>query len=1857
MPKKFIFYCTGFIFLSVIMFLHSGCSKNRAKDQLSNPAYNSEINAFTSGIIPAGSVIQVKLTSDYTGKIKPGETFDFKLFEIKPSLEGKAILSDKNTVEFRPENSMPSGQDYKVKLRVSKLFPDKKGVQDFEFGFSTIPLSFMIDFYGLRAENSVELTWNQITGKITTSDKLDERKFENILQATQNGRALKVIWSHDPNGTVHEFSIDSVRRSEKREIVELIWDGRETSKVFRGTKQYDIPALSEFTLLETRVFQQPEQYIQLVFSDPIKSDQYLNGLVNLSNFTGLRFTVENNIIKVYPEVRQSGTLDLSISPGIKNISGYSYPATNNISINFEELSPSLRLIGHGVIMPGSDGLIFPFEAVNLKAIEVKVIRIYESNVSQFLQVNDLDGEDELKRAGRLIVKKTISLTSTRPINYGEWNAFAIDLSNLIKTEPGSIYRVELSFQKKHSLYHCGDSDGNESGNLVYTADEQNDISASDMSYWDSQYGYYDYDYYDYDWEERDNPCSDSYYNGSRKVSRNMLASNLGIIAKRGNDNSMLIAVTDLLTTASIGGVDLEIYNFQQQLISSASTDNEGFAEIKIEGQPFLLIAKKDKQRGYLKLFDGSSLSLSQFNISGNAVTKGVKGFIYGERGVWRPGDTLFLNFILEDKEKILPDNHPVRFELFDPQGKNIEKRVLTEGLNGFYCIKVATGQEAPTGNWRLEVSVGGLTFSSAVRVETVKPNRLKIKLEFPDSELHSDNLKNRARIKVSWLHGSPASNLETRVSVNFSVMETLFPGYEDYWFVDPSKNFYPTEKEIFNSSLDENGEASFVPEFYVTGTSPGKLRATFTSRSFEKGGDFSIDQYSIPYSPYKNYIGVKSPEGNSYGMLVTDTLQNFFVVSLNEQGNPVDLNGLEVNVYKLNWRWWWYSSGENLASYTGSTFQEPVFHKIISTKAGKAQFSFKISYPDWGRFLVKVSDPEGLHSSGKIIYFDWPGWVSRSSRENPEAASILVLSSDKEKYSVGETAKITIPTSKAGRILVSIENGTKVINHSWINSDRKDAVYSFPVTADMAPNVYVNVSLIQPHGQSNNDLPIRMYGVIPVFVEDRESHLEPQISMPDVLRPESEVVIKISEKSRKPMTYTLAIVDEGLLDLTRFKTPDPWKSFYSKQALGVKSFDIYDWVIGAYGGRIDGVFSIGGGEEGDNANAQAKANRFPPMVKFIGPFNLEKGNTNTHKVSIPNYVGSVKIMVVAGKQGSFGNAEKVCAVRKPLMILTTLPRVASPGEYLSVPVTVFAMEGQVKKVMLNLEANNLFETEETEKVIEFSGIGDITVDFKVKVKSETGTAKVKVRAVSGKEEASTETQMEIRSPNPEITVQYYGVINANETWDKSFELPGIAGSNKAELEVSSLPPVDFGKRLKYLLTYPYGCMEQVTSSVFPQLFLSDVMDLDQNAKEFAERNIKAGIEKLQNFQLSSGGLGLWPNSTSENDWGTSYAGHFMIEAEKKGYVVSRDWIKKWTNYQKKVARTWTGKKYENQWEQKSLELCQSYRLYTLALAGEPDLGAMNRLREKKDLDISASWQLLAAYILAGQQQTALDIYNTLTTEIPVYNDTYYTYGSELRDKGFILQSMNLLGKKEEALPVLKYISDKLSGEGWYSTQTTAVCLMAVSKFAGAGATSKNLSYDYSINKGEKKRAATNSSYSQIPVTFGKSQSGQVSVTNAGKGIAFVRLSLHGIPLAGNEKNISQNLKLQVSYKDLNGRLLDISRLDQGKDFIAEVSVFNPGTLGNYQNLALTQILASGWEIQNQRLFESKLGNYSLPEYMDIRDDRVYYYFSLARNQSKVFAIKLNAAYKGRYYLPGTICEEMYRGDARAMESGRWVEVK
>lgn len=1846
----------------IVMALAVSCKKTTVEtDNVFK--FRDYISYTTSGVVSVAAPITINLAKDVKNW-DAAQLLDTDLVKIKPHVQGTLKAINKHTLVFTPNEVLESGTEYAVTVHLGDIYnaiPSE--FENYTFQFKTITPGFSITTNNLQ---SYSKTWQYLSGQLRSADVISLNDAKQLVAAFQNKKALTIVWNAtDIRSQFFEFKIDSINRKVEDSKIEVSWNGKAIKADNKGENSITIPGKNNFTIISTEVFQNPEQYVSINFSDPLKKQQNFAGLVSIQNVKNPKYTVNGNVLKVYPNSKLAGDIQVDVFKGIKNTDGFKLKKAYSQALTFEELKPQVRLLGNGTILPNSQDLKFNFEAVNLSKVDVRIIKIFEDNVLQFLQENNMDSNytNAIKQVGRRIAKETITLIQDEAQNTGKWKAYSIDLSKYLQANPGAIYRVEVSYKKAYSLYDC-------SSKLETTAVDEEDYyedyyeedfygseaiteaeeSIREERYWDNLS--YSYRNTNYRYRDRKNPCTDSYYNyGNRTVSQNLIGSNLGVIAKQGNGNDYFFAITNILTTEPEASAEVKLYNYQQQLLAEGLTNTNGIVEIDAKKRVAFAIVSKANSVSYVKLFDGNSLSLSKFNVSGSRLQRGLKGYIYGERGVWRPGDSLFLTFILNDKANKLPKRHPVKLEITDPTGKLVYRKVSVDNLNNFYDFKVPTATDYKTGNYNAKVSVGGATFSKGLKIETVKPNRLKIKIDFKAKTL-SNNKPLHGDLNVAWLHGAPAKNLKAEIKVKFTTAYTNFKNYKNYVFNDPTRSFSTEDVNVFEGNLDENGKAVVDSKLNIGKNAPGMLNAQFLVRAFENGGDFSLDAFTMPYAPYKSFVGLKSPKGNTYGSFFTDENHTFNIATVTAEGKPIQRKKLEVKVYKIEWRWWWNSSYDNLSSYSSSSYHRPVQQFSVNTDAsGKANFKLKIPENDRGRYLIRVVDPVSGHATGRTAYF-YKNWWSNSASKDKDAAKMLVFSTDKEKYNVGETARLTFPSGSEGRALVSIENGTEVVSHQWVKTTPGETTVNIPVTAEMAPNVFINISLLQPHAITTNDLPIRLYGVIPMLVENPATKLQPQIQMPSSIKPEQAYEIKVSEKNDNPMTYTIAVVEEGLLDLTRFKTPNAWDSFYAREALGVKTWDIFDAIVGAYSGSIDQVFAIGG--DGSAAGGKnKKANRFKPVVTYLGPFVLGKGKTKTHQLKMPNYVGSVRAMVIAGNTTveAYGNAEKAVPVKQPLMVLASLPRKLSPGEKVTLPVTVFAMENNVKNVNVSLKLSNGITVKgETSQAIQFSKPDEKMVYFELDVTKAKGINTIEVVARGNGEKSTYKVEIDVENPNPFTTRVIDSELQANTTQNTDFTTFGVPGTNSATVEFSTLPPMDFSKRLDYLIRYPHGCVEQTTSRVFPQLFLADIFDLTDRKKQQIQTNIENGVKRLSHFQQPSGGLSYWIGENSANDWGTSYAGHFMIEAEKKGFVLPLTFKSNWIAYQKQASRNWrpSYKVYHS-------DFAQAYRLYTLALAGSPDLASMNRLRAFEDLSNDAKWRLAAAYALAGQKEASEAISKSANIDFQSPKSNYYTYGSVDRNRAMALETM-LLTNHPKKLELAKTIAKSLSSNKWMSTQTTAYNLLAIGKMIVQNG-GKALKLTYSIN-GKTETIDTKNGIAQrtIPIKDGTNQ---LSLTNGKDNLVYVRILNSGKLKLGEELAEQRGFLISTVYRDLQGNKINIEKLQQGQDFVATVSISNV-TNSAVNDVVLTQIFPSGWDIVNTRFTAFGDTTVSQARHTDIRDDRVNFYFNLnkrGKHGTKTFTVMLNASYLGTYYLPGTQAEAMYDNDYLVRNKGKWVTVE
>ena len=1857
-----------FLILLTVIAGFSSCKSNQ-KDIIPSAEYAPYVNAYTGGVISQNSTIRIELTQDQP-MVDLNQELKDNPFSFSPSLKGKTYWVSNNTIEFVPEEgALKPGAFYEGTFHLGDFVDVDKKLEEFNFSFRVQERNFSIhtDPITVTATQPDQVT---VTGEIRFSDVVKKEEVEKMLTAgSEKNKSYPIEITQTDHPTRYAFSISQITKEAEDYQLEITAKGNPAGIDRTQNESILIPAKNSFRFLSAVRIDQPENGIEIIFSDPVSNTQDLKGLIDVPEVSSSIFQIKENKVFVYFETGKLNKLTLNIHEGIRNSQDKPLGTSHSISFSELNLKPQVEMATSAAILPDSKSLIIPFRAVNLYAVDLSVIRIFENNVLMFMQNNSLSSANELRRSGRLVYKKTLWLAKDSSKDVHRWEDYSIDLAGLIHQEPGAIYRVILSFRQEYSAYPCGGSENKEmqfadnksSDNLTKVSGET--LSEDDEAVWDTPETYYYYngsvpmDWSQYRWTERDNPCHPSYYmNSDRIAACNILASNLGMIVKRNSLNKLWIAVNNILDTKPVAKAQVTIYNFQLQPIGKGETNGEGLVEITPKGVPFIAVAEADKQKAYVRVVDGEEQSVSRFDVGGKDIQKGLKGFIYGERGVWRPGDTLHISFMLEDREKRIPDKHPVALEIYNPRGQFYTKMISTQGTNGFYTFAVPTQADDPTGLWNAYVKVGGTAFHKSLRIETIKPNRLKITLALP-TILQASSKDVYAPLTSSWLTGATASRLKAKVEMSLSKVNTQFKNYGQYLFNNPATDFTTVRADVFNGVLDAEGRAGVNIQLPVATGAPGMLNATFTTRVFEPGGDASIYSQTVPFSPFTSYVGINlnQPKGK---YIETDKDHVFDIVTVNDQGQPVNRSNLEYKIYRISWSWWWENGEESFGTYINNSSITPVASGNLQTTGGKTSFKFRINYPDWGRYLVYVKDRESGHATGGTVYIDWPDWRGRSNKTDPSGIKMLAFSLDKDSYEIGETATAIIPAAAGGRALVSLENGSTVLQQQWLEvSDQGDTKLTFKITPEMAPNVYLHISLLQPHAQTVNDLPIRMYGIAPVFVTNRQTILQPQIKMPEVLRPETDFNVTVSEKSGKPMTYTLAIVDDGLLDLTNFKTPDPWNEFYAREALGIRTWDMYDDVLGASSGRYSSLFSTGG--DASLKPADAKANRFKPVVKFIGPFYLAKGKQQTHTLKLPMYVGSVRTMVVAGQDGAYGNAEKTAFVRTPLMLLSTLPRVLSTQEEITVPVNVFAMENQVKNVTVSLEASGagVQITGNRQQSLTFDQPGDQLAYFTLKTGSKTGKATIHLTASGNGQQTKETIEIEVRNPNPVVTLRNSQWIEAGQEAELSYTLAGSSSANnQVQLEVSRIPSVDISRRFDFLYNYQHHCTEQLTSKALPLLFVSQFKAVDEQEAEKIKTNVQEAIRQIYARQLPYGGFVYWPGNAVADEWITSYTGMFLTLAQEKGYAVHPNVLNKWKRFQRAAAQNWRMPQEASNWQIWQSELQQAFRLYTLALAGAPEYGAMNRMKEQPGLSIQAKWRLAAAYALTGKMKPAGElVYNAETTVIP-YSSMNLIYGSSDRDEAMILETLILMKRDRDALQQAKKVSQNLAQENWFSTQSTAFALMAMGRLAEQ--LSGTLDFTWSWNG--KQQPAVKSAKAVFEKEIATSpKSGTVSVKNKGKGALSVDLITRTQLLNDTLPTIADNIRLDVKYTDMAGSPISVEDIRQGTDFMSAVTLSNISGTSDYSNLALTHIIPSGWEIYNERMIvpevsssstneanvpESSAGKYT---YKDIRDDRVLTYFDLRRGESKTFTVRLQATYAGNFILPAIQCEAMYDAAVQA----------
>ncbi len=1814
--------------------------------------FNGYISSYTAEPISACGQIVIGLS--FTPDPLKLEKVNWKeVLVLKPAVAAGAYYNKKRNAVILNRPKLEHNQQYVARFHLGALTEVPSALQYFE-----TPIERKVQVWNFHASHPEIKSMESVEykGHIAYEDCEPNKQFlESGFSATQRNQNLDIEWNHDNKFKKSFFTIKNIKRTDKQEVIKVKLSMAGIGEDESATHELIIPSKADFTYM--RLKNQDNDRLTIYFSDPLDKNQNLDGLIKVEGRKILQTKIEFNKVDIYFANNKYGYYDLEILPGIKNEGGFPFKDKVKEQVFYSPPVPFVQFAEKGHILPPNNSWKVPIKMVSTSGFRLRLLKVYEKNVHQYFQDNrySLGQQQSLEKVGRIILDTVYTLKEDDLFNE---SVHMVDLASVVKREPRALYKLFLSIPTELNAYPCKEP-------IVARYQDQVDRINFDQSYT----VYYDEYNYRYSsgmhfndepnyFDSNTNPCNSNYFNAIQDQ-RLLMCTDVGLVLKYEPEKQRYFAYASRISDAeTIGNAKISLYDYQGNELVSALTNSAGTVYLNTKEVPFLVKAHAPNgQAVYMHVSDDKALSLSTFQVEGKNWGSKSKLFFYGERDVWRPGDSIFLQCIYFDEKDNLPSKFPIKAQLKDPRGRVINEWTVTDHKLGLFDIRFNTDMNAPTGLWKMVVTIGNEKHNHPIRVETIRPNRLKFKMDFANEKLLKVDDSKSVDLQVKWMHGLEAKDLATEVSMKqISLLNPFGEYFENFTFNDPYKHYSPDLGMIKSQKTDADGKVIFGIPLQDNSSYPSQMRLSFRLRSFEKGGAFSTDVKSIKLSPYKEYIGVKWPNNFTGNGFTIESGKNIQLLCVDELGSKVD-GEVEVTIYHIT-HTWWYQYGRNNLNYAAvkSQFESQSSKETIRvSKTGKPY-----SIEGHGRKLIHIKNKKSGHSVSRQVYVYDPN-SRNTDADEMDQVEVLPFLVEPSKFKVGDVLEFDLPPASQGKYLVTVENGGSILHNEVYNASSQSAT-SVAISVDerMAPNAYVHVHYIAAYDQHTSHRPLRLFGVQAIQVFAPETIIEPELTIAEELRTDEEFNIRVKEKSGKRMAYTIAIVDEGLLDLTQFSTPNPWQHFFSKEALNVKTWDMYRDIFHRFLGEYKSLLAVGGDEAGGISN-EAQAQRFKPTVKFKGPFILEAGEVANHSETISEYVGSVRTMIIATSGQAFGKTQAESKVLKPLMLYSTLPRVLGPGEELKLPVTVFAMKDYIKDVKVSVKCLNadVFKNGSSQD-IQFEKIGEQDLSFDVTTPEEIGVLDFEITAVSGNEKTVEKIQIDLRPSSAALTKSQNYLTEAGKTSDMALKTFGMAGTNKAHISVSRGLNFSFEPYVDQLSRYPHGCLEQSVSAVFPQIYLNKMNILTDLQKMSFRQRFKAVIQRLRVLQQSDGGFSYWPGSNKSNAWGTSYAIQFLVEAKGMGYDIPTKMLDNAISYQYKAADRWVIPSYNNNRYLQSLDLDQAYRLYSLVLAGRPNFGAMNRLRLVPNLSNSSKWLLAHALTLVGEKDAANLITKNASTSVQSYRELSHTFGSEIRDQALILRILmergdKLMAKKvvDELVPY--FTKDKRRS---LSTQEIAQCMIGFALFVDdLDKVEDGVAFKVSMDNKLLLEQIVKDMAVELDIEVAENTNKSIQLENKGGAEIYASLITSGTPIRDESPEQASDLEMEVTYQDTDGRAVDFKNLSQGQDYTLSVKVKHPGLRMQYDNMALSVIMPPGCEIINTRLHSDiKFNEGSSSDYKDIRDDRIYTYFTLGKGESKEFRYLINATYEGKYWVPSVFAEAMYDGEINAKTQGFWTEV-
>lgn len=1350
----------------------------------------------------------------------------------------------------------------------------------------------------------------------------------------------------------------------------------------------------------------------------------------------------------------------------------------------------------------------------------------------------------------------------------------------------------------------------------------------------------------------------------RKETTYFAVSDMGLSARRYRDQ-LEVFVSALSSADPLKEVQLSLLDEKGNRLQVQQTDLRGHRRFDQVQGARLLLAEQGKHLAVLRL-DGAALDLSAFEL-GTQPWQALQLYLFSGRDLYRPGERLDSEILLKGQDGQLLPGMAVELEVKQPDGQLLEqKRLLPDSLGAaHYGLRLP--DDAPLGRWTITLkTAAGSRFEWPFLVEEFLPERLKLQLgKGPDGELLNPQEALTLPLQGDYLYGAPASATKAKAEVKISRATMPFTQWQEFTLGDVLLTEQARDLEPVTLTLDQQGNGAFslVDQLASVGTL-GPLEVAYRVSLSEPGGR-AVNRSRTQYG---------WPTGSQWPALKADFVADrveggktlpFQILNLDEQGQPVagEVKVRLVNEYRDYY--WHYADGEGWKyEFNSQPYLEQEQTLQLDGK-GPTTLSLPLAA---GWYRLEVENSQGHQSSLRVEIGSY-AWGGGGEQARPDKIAITL---DKRAYQAGDKAKVTLVAPRAGKGLLLVEDGDGL--RWWQRIELRaeggglaeaHGEFEIPVSPEwQRHDLHISAQIAAPDSESKpvsqkSVQSLRSVGLVPLALDREARRLPLTLSAPDKAVPLTRLEVAVTSTPNSQGRVVLAAVDRGVLNISDYQPLDPFEIFFGRKRFAQDLFDNYGQVIPPQDGKLARLNY--GGDAPALKKGGALESRVEVAALWSGEVSFDESGKAVIPLDLPNFNGELALMALAWNEQQVGQAERAVKVVAPLVAEIGWPRFGARGDETRALVQLRNMSGEDQSLSLTWTlTGGLQAGGELPGTLALKNGEEQWLTLPLTVTGASGVARLQL-AASGKDFAvNREWSLPLRSPWPAQTRQRYQMLAPNQ--QMSFAQSELAGLDPANLQgllsLSGTPPWDPAGQWQALAQYPYACLEQTLSRAWPYLLTTAderatwSNNLPKVDKPVSEADLqRALLQRLQRLQLPSGGFGLWDGRSDEEQWLTAYAADYLLTRKEAGDAVPEAMLNQAINrLQSYLGDSQYGERWSSAPEHSRLAY-QAYSAFVLARVGKAPLSTLRLIWEQQADHARSGLPLLhlsLALSAMGDEQTAAKVL-TRALATPRGDDYLADYGSPLRDGALELALLRLHKLAEDRWPEFSAkVADTLAHRQWLSTQERLALLRLaqVDPAADWQARVASISGDQAI-------AGKNSAQIGAPEALAAT-----GVTNEGKGSLYVQRTLVGYPEQA-PKRISQGMSVTRSWFNADGKRFDPAKVKVSDLVVVRLNVSSEQTV---PDALLVEMLPAGFELENPALGTSiKLEELSIEgkpawqsewndylKHQEFRDDRYTAALDLSEGGNQQLVYLMRAVTPGRYQVPPTQVEDMYRPELRAV---------